>query len=170
MISSAYLRLLIFHTTVTYFISVSLQLCPKLGWVNQITNPYSAGNFQITKCLIYKSLKDPSTLLHASFPRLAWFLLPGIPFSFFVSWFIPPYPLCIYYTLGILEAVSYPSVFFQNYLFVFGSAGSSLLQGLFSGCGTLASRYSGFSWCDARALGHEGFSSCCSQPLEIQAQ
>lgn len=52
---------MLFSSECTYFISVSLQPCLEVGWVDQITNPCSAGNFQITFCLnlIYKSLKDP---------------------------------------------------------------------------------------------------------------
>ena len=38
-------------------------------------------------------------------------------------------------------------------LFIFGYAGSSLLQGLFSSCGAWAPHCSGFSYCRAQALG-----------------
>ena len=53
-------------------------------------------------------------------------------------------------------------------LFIFGSAGSLLLHGLFSscskwsllsGCSVWAS-HCGFSFCGAGALGHTGFGSC----------
>ena len=46
------------------------------------------------------------------------------------------------------------------YLFLFGSAGSSLLLGLFSSCDAQASYCSSFSYCGARALGLAGFSNC----------
>ena len=45
------------------------------------------------------------------------------------------------------------------YLFLFGSAGSSLLLGLFSSCDAQASYCSDISCFRARALGHAGFSS-----------
>ena len=48
----------------------------------------------------------------------------------------------------------------------FGSAGSSILGGLFSACGAWASRCGGFSCCQAQALGPVGFSSCSSQALD----
>ena len=61
--------------------------------------------------------------------------------------------------------------YFKNYLFMFGSAGSSLLHGLFSlrgergllsGCSGWPSHCSSFS-CGSQTLGCRGFSSCGSQ-------
>ena len=52
------------------------------------------------------------------------------------------------------------------YIYIFGCAGSSLLQGLLSGCGAWASHCGDFSCCRARALGCVGFSNCSSQDLE----
>jgi len=52
------------------------------------------------------------------------------------------------------------------FLLIVGCAGSLLLCGLFSSCGTQASHCSGFFSCKARSLGRESFSSCGSQALE----
>ena len=58
------------------------------------------------------------------------------------------------------------SVFNFICLFIFDSAGSSVLGGLVSGCGTWASHCDGFSCCQAQALGSVGFSSCSSESLD----
>ena len=46
----------------------------------------------------------------------------------------------------------------NNFLFIFGCAGSLLLRGFFSSCGMKASPCGGFSGCRAQALEHVGFS------------
>ena len=67
------------------------------------------------------------------------------------------------------------TVFFYNFVYFFGWAGSLLLHRLFSGCskwrllcscGAEASHCDGFSCCRAWAPGHEGFSSFGSWALE----
>ena len=67
-----------------------------------------------------------------------------------------------------LDQCQFP-VFSKNLVFVFRCAGSSLLYGLFSGCGewrplsscgSWASHCGDFSRCRAWVLGHAGFNSC----------
>ena len=74
-----------------------------------------------------------------------------------------------------LSVTKFLSFFFFNYLFLFGCAGSSLPQGLSSGCseqGLLCSfsaqvsHCCGFPCCGAWALRHTGFSSDGLQVLE----
>ena len=68
-------------------------------------------------------------------------------------------------------AGTYLLVLLKNYLFIFGCARSSLLQGLFSGCteqgllsgcGVRVSHCYGFSCCTFWTLGCLGFNSCGS--------
>ena len=56
-------------------------------------------------------------------------------------------------------------VFFFEFLFIFGCAGSLTLCGLSDSCSTWASPCDGFSLCRARALRSVGFSSCSSWAL-----
>ena len=74
---------------------------------------------------------------------------------------------CFNYCL-YLHQHSFFRAIFKNYVFIFGCAGSSLLQspssscrepGLLSSCDVRASHGSGFSCCRAWALGQRGFSS-----------
>ena len=74
-------------------------------------------------------------------------------------------PLTYHIKLSFLDI---PLVFFKNYLFIFGCAGSPLPWGLFSRCGewglliscrALASHRSGFSHCWSRTVGRADFSS-----------
>ena len=67
-----------------------------------------------------------------------------------------------------LFSQSFHGIFFIYFIY-FGLSGSSLLQGLFSGCrdqgllstsGAQASRCCGFSCCKAQALGCVGFGNC----------
>jgi len=64
------------------------------------------------------------------------------------------------------EKDKYYVSFFLICIYIFGCAGSSLLQGLLSGCGAWASHCGDFSCCRARALGCGGFNSCSSQDLD----
>ena len=64
------------------------------------------------------------------------------------------------------EKDKYYVSFFLICIYTFGCAGSSLLQGLLSGCGAWASHCGDFSCCRARALGCGGFNSCSSQDLD----
>ena len=73
------------------------------------------------------------------------------------------------------QSSDYITFFESIHVFHFGSAGSSLLWGLFSSCGNQgllpscgvwASHCQGFSCCGARPLGHSGFRSCGSQALK----
>ena len=73
---------------------------------------------------------------------------------------------------AVQRNLSHPLSFFFFILFIFRSAGSSLLcatfsscgkQGLLSSCGAWACHCGGFSCCRVWALGQTGFSSCGSQ-------
>ena len=94
-------------------------------------------------------LQDPDTIL---------FLLL---FFFFFSLFSF---CCSDWVVSVVLFLS----FYFIYLFIFGSAGSSLLCKLLSRCHAWASRCRGFPCCRAQALGCAGFRSCGIWAPQVQ--
>ena len=85
----------------------------------------------------------------------------SIPISQFIPLPLPPRGVYMF-VLYVCASISALKIIFKNFLFIFGSTGSSLLRGLFSSsgeqgllssCSGQASHCGGFSCCGAWAQG-----------------